>query len=139
MSTKITIRSLALLAVLGGAGVATQGCVIESSTPVICEPLMTVPWQIVRNVQGDPPITCATAGANIVGLDVNGQPQQDQVCAPGASSCSFLVFLDGTGAYTLDGFLVSGDTIISEVNPDTFSVNSCADFTTPLMVFPVNL
>ena len=80
----------------------------------------------------------ATAGATSVELDVNGQTQNPQVCPANASNGTFVVPLADAGSYTVDGFLFSGNTLLSEVHPPTFTV-SCADLTTPAMIFPVNL
>jgi hypothetical protein len=124
---------------VGLAALATSGtgCIIESSGGR-CLPDLYVPWQVVQNVPGDPPITCATAGADLVELDVNGQTFS-QACSAGQSGGEFMIPLADAGSYTLDGFLLApDDRILSDVHPPTISVG-CGGATTPTLIFPVNL
>ena len=107
-----------------------------------------VPWAIFDNASCPPagvagpctvPITCATAGAAGLDLDVNGVLADSPVC-PASPSTGFLQSgLGGAGDYTIDVFLVdSTGGILSEAHPPSFSV-SCADTQTPTVELPVNL
>jgi hypothetical protein len=138
MRTKSRIRSLAYGMVgLAALAISGTGCIIESSGGS-CLPDLFVPWEVVQNVQGDPLITCAEAGATSVDLDVNGQTYT-QACSANATGGQFVVPLADSGSYTLDAFLLAPNGgVISEAHPPTISV-SCAGATTPVIVLPVNL
>ncbi len=134
-----TISGMALGAVaLAGLAVSGSGCIIGTSSGP-CEPDLFVPFEIVQNAPPtDPPITCATAGAVEVQLDVNGQTSFMD-CLPSMSSGEFAVPLGGAGDYLLDLFLVdAGRVSISAAHPPMIRV-SCSDFVTPTVILPVNL
>jgi len=142
MSTKSRIRSWAF-GLVGLAALATSGagCVIESSGGGgSCLPDLVVPWSVVQNNPPiDTPITCGTAGADSVDLDVNGQFFMTQACAPSQGSGSFLVPAASTGTFRLDVFLVApGGAVLSEAHPPDVTVG-CNGLTTPTVVLPVNL
>jgi hypothetical protein len=142
MRTKSRIRSLAF-GLVGLAALATSGtgCVIESSGgggP--CLPDLVVPWSVVQNNPPiDTPITCGTAGADSVDLDVNGEFFMTQLCSPSQGAGNFVVPLANAGSFTLDVFLVAPNgAVLSEAHPPTVTVG-CGGFTTPTVVLPVNL
>lgn len=140
MSTKSsTIRRMALGAVaLAGLALTGSGCIIDGSSGP-CLPDLFVPFQIVQNLPpADPPITCATAGAVEVQLDVNSQPFA-MPCSASMSGGEFQVPLASSGRYLLDIFLVdAAGSSISEAHPQEFSVG-CSDHQTPTVILPVNL
>jgi hypothetical protein len=130
-----SFTKLAPLAIAVGLAVSASGCVIDSSNSGTCFPDLFVPWQIVEDVPGDPPLTCAQAGATSVEIDVNGQAFLDS-CPANATGGQFSIPLADAGNYTLDGFLLSGNVVLSEVHPPSFSVG-CSDVQTPTVTFPV--
>ena len=120
--TRRTSRSFQFPMVLAAALVlaaSSVGCVIDGSDsgppPPTCSPLLVVPWAIFNNASCPPPgvsgpctqpITCATAGAAGLDLDVNGTLADSPIC-PASSSTGFLQsLLGGAGTYEIDVYLV---------------------------------
>ncbi len=124
-----------LLAAVAGLAVAASGCVIDNGTNH-CQPFLTVPWSIVDN-STNAPISCSTAGATSVEIDVNGVPYT-QSCIQNETGDQIDILLDGSGQYTVDAFLLNGNTTLSEAHPPSFGVG-CVDTQTPTVVFPVIL
>ena len=134
-----TISRMALGAVaLAGLALSGSGCIIGGSSGP-CEPDLFVPFQIVQNAPpADPPITCATAGAVEIQLDVNSVTST-LPCSSNISGGEFVVPLAGSGRYVLDMFLVDAvGNSISEAHPPELTLG-CGDFRTPLVILPVNL
>ena len=140
MRTKSSrISSLALgVVALAGLAVSGSGCIIDGSNGP-CLPDLIVPFQIVQDAPPtDPPITCATAGAVEVQLDVNTQTFT-LPCSANISGDTFVVPLASSGRYVLDMFLVdAGGFSISEAHPPEINVG-CGDFQTPTVILPVRL
>jgi hypothetical protein len=124
---------------LAGLAVSGSGCIIGGSSGP-CEPDLFVPFRIVQNAPPtDPPITCATAGAAQIEMDVNSTPVPSIVCSPSLSEGEFAVPLLDAGDYVLDLFLVDGGgSSIAEAHPPVIRVG-CGDFVTPTVILPVNL
>jgi hypothetical protein len=125
-----------LLAAVAGLAVSASGCVIDGGGANQCQPFLTVPWAIVDNAT-NAPITCSTAGATSVEIDVNGIPYT-QSCLPNETADQIDILLGGSGQYTVDAFLLSGNTTLSEAHPPSFGVG-CVDTQTPTVTFPVIL
>jgi hypothetical protein len=118
----------------GGAGTTGAG----GSSGCSIMPALTVPWQIVNNAN-EQPITCATAAAIGLDLEVNGILVDTPVCPASASSGQMQALLGGPGSYTLDVFLVDAvGGVVSEAHPPSFNV-ACVDTQTPTVILPVNL
>jgi hypothetical protein len=135
---RLPLAPALLLAAVAGLAISASGCVIDDGVNH-CQPFLTVPWQIVvvDSNGNDVPTTCSAAGATSVEIDVNGIPYT-QTCPPAATGGSIDILLGGSGSYTVDAFLLEGNTTRSEAHPPSFGVG-CIDTQTPTVVFPVNL
>ena len=132
-----------LLAAALGLALSSAGCVIDGDGDggggCFANPILFVPWRVVNNAN-DRPITCATAGATSIEMDVLGRQSNtfSDVCLPTESGGIFQVTLPEPGTYSVDLFLFGAPAEpISSFRGPTFDV--CGDFTTPDIVLPVVL
>jgi hypothetical protein len=130
---RLRVAPALLLAAVAGLAVSASGCLMNDGVNH-CQPFLTVPWAIVDNTT-NAPLTCAQAGATSVEIDVNGVPYT-QTCLPNETQDQIDILLNGSGQYTVDAFLLNGNTSLSEAHPPSFGVG-CVDTQTPTVTFPV--